>query len=237
MNKAEELEVLKTACSLEYMIAKLEEETAKLEREKPRKPLKPREPRGKSGNVALIPYPVIETPRIVRPPFWIRGVIIMGVCLAAIIITSIKRELMFLNVLSMLGFIFGFLCLMIDGLKSFWKKPKLIQKRIEEIRNSPEYQMQCCQIDEQNRMRQAELDRENQEKYRDECREYEIVLKDYEENQLAVWSAEIADLKDKILYTKNALQEVYNKKVIPLHTAICKRLHIWQCFSIHRIMI
>lgn len=227
MDKVQELENVKTACALEYMIARLEEEAVKFEREKPKKPSKPQKPREQSAKVNPIPYPEIVPPPVVLPPFWKRGVIILGVSFSvmflSMILTFVTFGMFFLTLLSVFGMMAGGFLLLIDGVNASTKKKNITQQRIEEIRNSPEYQIQCRQIDDRNRTRQDRLDRENHEKYlqkceqyKADCQEYEILLKDYEQQQIPQWSADITELNNRISDTKIALQQVYNKNVIPI---------------------
>ncbi|MCM1062716.1 MAG: hypothetical protein NC452_20915, partial [Eubacterium sp.] len=228
MNRAEELENVKTACALEYMIARLEEEAVKLNRDKPQKPSEPTKPLKMTLQAQPIPYPEIVPPPVVLPSFWKRGVIILGVSFFVMVLSMmlgfISPIIMFIFMtLSVFGIMAGIFCLLIDAANSSTQKRRITEQRIEEIRNSSEYQAQCRQIDEQNRMRQEQLDKEVHDKYIQSCveynaahREYTVALKDYEEKQLVEWSANVTELNNMILDTKNALQQVYNRNVIPI---------------------
>lgn len=217
MDRTQELEAVKTACSLEYMLYALKQEAEKLDREKPSQPTKPLQ---MTLRAQPIPYPEIVPPPVVLPRFWIRGVIILGVSFG---IMFLSLMLMFvlpilsfaLGMLSGLGGWAGIILLIIDWRKSSKAKRDITQQRIEEIRNSPEYQMQCRQIDSQNQARQAQIDKEVHDQYIQSCVEYNTQIKEYREQLFPDWQQEVDELNNKISFTNNALQEVYNKNVIP----------------------
>lgn len=217
MDRIQELEVVKTACSLEYMIKALKKEAEKLDREKPSEPRKPLK---MTLQAQPIPYPEIVPPPVVLPRFWIRGVIILGVSIVimpmSVILAVISPALIiFPTLLSVFGFMAGCIILLVDAVNSSAKKRKITEQRIEEIRNSPEYQMQCRQIDSQNQAKQAQLDKKAHDNYIQSCVEYNTQIKEYREQLIPDWQREVNELNNKISFTDNALQEVYNKNVIP----------------------
>lgn len=77
-------------------------------------------------------------------------------------------------------------------------------------------------VDELNKIAQAELDEKNHkdylkryEMYKTACQEYQIQLKEYEEELIPNWNTERSYLAEAIKQTDTALQEVYDTNVIP----------------------
>ena len=233
MEKTQEVEVVKTAYFLEDRIAKLEKEKRQLANNKPQAPTPPLEPQEKFLKAKIVPYPEINPPEVQLPPFWKRGVIILGLTLVATMLSFIPVIGRVFSIVSLFGFWPGVVLLIIDYINTKKEKKRITQENIEKIKNSPEYQRKCQEIDKQNEAEQAKLDKENHEKYvkryeeyKAACQEYEEKdLKEYNEQIFPAWSNEMTNLSNLIEQTREVLQEVYDKKIIPIQycnkSALC----------------
>jgi hypothetical protein len=117
-----------------------------------------------------------------------------------------------------------------EVIKRNFDKRVLKAEEIEKIRESDEYKRSCLEVDEQNRQRQAELDKELYEKYTKEyeeyqrihreyqadCEEYEAVVQYHKDIEVPEWSQGLAILETSLTETKNALKEIYSQNIIPL---------------------
>ena len=243
ITRDEELEVVKTAYFLEDRITTLKKERDALKRNRPQKPVEPQKPTKHFTKASRIPYPPINPPidppnntypQIQLPPFWKRGVYVLG---AGMVLSLFSFRFFFIALLGVIGLYAGIALLIIDWRRNSEQKKRLAQEQeaarkaqeaarkaaVEAIRNSPEYQDECRRIDEQNRIRQAELDKEDHEKYLKQYEEYafsyhnyEIALEIYETQTIPEWSQEIAELDNAIEQTYAVLKEVYGKDVVPI---------------------
>lgn len=237
MDREQELEVVTTAYFLEDRIRELKKENAVLSNSRPPKPIAPREPKEEHLKAELKPYPSITPPKVQLAPFWKRGIRMWILNFAIQIIAYIITFKFpgFGQLLGTLGGLIGAagtIVLISDGFKASKKRKQAIQKQIEEIKNSSEYKNECKIIDEWNQNQQAELDRncherylKRYEEYKAACQEHQIRLKEYEEEVLPSWKHEVSDLTNVIENTNKVLQEVYDKKVIPIQycniSALC----------------
>ena len=243
MDRLQELETVKTAYFLENRLESLRQENKQLSNSKPSKPMAPVEPKEEHKKVVLKEAELKSYPDIVRPEiklgqFWKRGVILLIVGFVALMLAPGFALLPFVSIfLSYVGFIvpiIGIVLLIMDWRKAKQKRDKLLQEHIEKVKNSEEYKNECRiideynqkeqqRVDELNRAAQAELDKECHEKYlkryetyKTACQEYQIRLKEYDEEIIPNWKTELSYLTETINQTENVLQELYNKKVIPI---------------------
>ena len=231
MNREEELEVVTTAYFLEDRVSSLEGEIRSLNNTKPLPPPRPSEPVEEIGKAEVIPYPPIdpvvklEKPRRTWPYGF--GIFIAGMILAnAGIFEALRIPEWVVIILLFLLLLLSPVITIRNGIKdSRINKKKLEElkaKRIEEIRNSPEYVQRCREIDAENERRQAQLDKELHEQY---LRRYEQYKKDtaaYEQGEadyrLTVypeWEKELELAQSALHETKEALAEVYSRNVLP----------------------
>jgi len=192
-----ELEAIKSAYFLEDSIKTLQSDEVQLQISKPQEPKLPIEPKLEKVSAGIIPYPPINP--TVNPPWFTNiGIIIVA-------------SLIFLPA----GILLYFL-----GKK---EKERLVQQKTAEIQNSFDYKRKCEEIDEQNRQRQAQLDKELHEKYTQRYEEYKKSLPKYDEDvqhhktvAIPEWNEEVAVLGTALTETKSALQELYSKNIVPL---------------------
>lgn len=221
MKKEQELEIITTAYFLEERMKELNDGKTKLRNDKPQNPIMPREPQEETEILSPIPYPVITPEKSVIPiiPESCKRILHMAlVVLALSFIVSI-----FIPAIGMpcstIAF-WGGIIYIFRGRKA--EKKRLDNESIERQKNSSAYKQACQEIDKQNRIRQAQKDEElhnkylkKYENYKNAMKQYEVELKEYQQQELPEWENENAALSVTLDETKSALQEIYNKNVIP----------------------
>ena len=132
--------------------------------------------------------------------------------------------------LAPLAIIGGGVLVVIELVKANEKKKEITVKLAEETKCSAEYKRSCEEVDEQNRQRQAQLDKELHDDYMQRCEEYSrkceehnTAMQKYEEEciyhkdtEIPEWSNELTVLGTSLTETKSALKELYNKNIIPM---------------------
>lgn len=213
-----EFENVRTAYFLEETVSNLKREEKQLYRDKPERPVEPQKPVLQSVTAKKAPYPPIN-PNVKFPQTWKKGAYICGVGLIACFLSGLSMFFLYIGFLVMMG---GFYYAVFLFIKDFKEKGRLKEQKIEEIRNSSEYRNQCQQIDEENRTKQMELDKEMKERYSQQCLEYEEAMKSYKEQtvlfekeDLPQWNETMESLQTALHETQNALQDVYDKNIIP----------------------
>ena len=136
ITRDEELEVVKTAYFLEDRITTLKKERDALKRNRPQKPAEPKKPTERTTKASHIPYPSITLPnntyqQVQLPPFWKRGVYVLGAGTALVFLSflSIGVFPMAYTIISLLGAVgwyVGIAILIKDGIHN----SKLIGKTI-----------------------------------------------------------------------------------------------------------
>lgn len=202
MDREKELEVVKTAYFLEDIIQTFEEDERQLREEKPLAPALPAhpvEPKLEQQIVPALPYP------------------------------EIQPKTKFNWIIALVGMIFPPLGILWFAIYYFVLYKKAKEQEILAIQNSNEYKLQCADIDEQNRQRQAQMDKELHddylrqcEAYKEQCKEYEIAtqrhkedVKHYETVIVPAWSEELARLDSALNEARVALGEIYSQNIIP----------------------
>lgn len=210
--RTEELENVRTAYFLEETISKLDEEIENHLEQKPHKPVKPVL---KSQEASITPYPQIDISQVARPQTWKKGLIVSGIGIILSIIGITIPFLSFVASLSGLAMTGGWLY----AVYSFWvdrKKYKILkQQYIEQVEKSPQYQNQCKKIDEENHLRQIQLDEQMKQEYSQRLENFNDVLKTYENELLPHWEEEYRALQTAKIETKRVLDEVYSKDIVP----------------------
>ena len=214
MNKELELEVVKSAFFLEDKISGLERDDEQLRRNKPQEPMHPTEPRLENQVVDSLPYPKLKVQSKYK---WAYFFAFGGALIFLATITA------FLN--PVIGSLFGMLCIFAGpcgaiGYYFIRKNDKNTRQR--ELSRSAEYRRQCEEINECNRNRQMELNKELHEKYIRRYENYKKSLPQYEESlihyknvEIPEWSEERAVLGAALIDFKSALQELYDRNIIP----------------------
>ena len=229
MERTQELEIVNTAYFLEDRLLKLEDEKKELQSEKPQKPTHPEEPVEEFLKIEPKPYPEI-TPSIERKRgVWKRGAYIWGgsilLQVVSIILGTILPSLTFLTLLSgilSLGPIAGIVIIILDYMNEK-KNNKIANEQYKKaVENSTEYRQKCEVIYEENRIRQAQADKETHEKYIQRFNDYQKLCKQYEENmveykelKIPEWTESVNELQSVIQYTEDTLREVYGKNILP----------------------
>ena len=216
MTREEQFEVLKMTWIFEQTVERLSDEAKKLKLDKPKSPIspiKPIEPKENRVQVTPLPYPEIIPPEIESEAKMDGKSFVKKHGIGMVVGGALYAGLMVKNAL--------------DESK---QKAEQRKRMIEEIRNSQEYKDKCSQIDEENRLRQEAMDRQLHEEYLREYEEYkksfhqysvelEQYHRDFEEYNVEIipdWIEEIEMLQIALEDAKNALQDLYNKNVLPL---------------------
>lgn len=224
LEKRQEVEVVTTAYFLEENISRLKKENTRLHNNRPPEPAAPPEPKLKKTKVAPIPYPTIDVQVGASDNF--RGYFksynkkfVIG-CIAVIALFSVIKS----EAVALLALVALLLYILMKRI--FWLftgKSTVKEQKENEIKNSPEYQARCREIDEENRRRQEQLDRELYEQYVKECEQHKIALvrhedevKRYRSETLPAWEEEVSALEKALNDTQAALQELYDRRVIPI---------------------
>lgn len=233
MDRLQELEMVKTAFFLEERLVEIKNEEVELNGLKPKRPNEPIKPVEKKVPLHKLPYPEIKA-EVTMPNFLetdnnkylLYGSI--GALAFSFIIMPILSGLIsgIFNLFGIIFFIAGVVGFILLGTKYndvVKAKEKAKNEKIEAIRTSEEYQEQCKSIDEKNIAMQAELDKASHEEYVKKYEKYEIVHKQYEDelnnyNSVLIpdWSAKVNDLRDIKAKTREVLNELYDKNVIPI---------------------
>jgi len=94
---------------------------------------------------------------------------------------------------------------------------------INKTMNSAGYIQACAAVDEQNRQRQYQLDKELHDKYLQRYDEYQKATQKYNDdllyyNRVAMpeWSQELSMLETALVDSRGALAELYSKNIIPM---------------------
>lgn len=213
IEKKQEAEVVTTAYFLEKNIDQLKQEQRELNARRPREPAAPQRPRRREAKITPIPYPPVDG-TVKFPMIFLKGFLI---CCALAVIGSLFPRLSFILPIAYIGNVFWWL--MIGW---FFARKKIQRTREERIRTSSEYQIQCREIDEENRKNQERLDEEMEAKYLADCEQYNIALQKhqddirrYQEEILPAWSEEAEVLQTALKDAQTALQELYDRRVIP----------------------
>lgn len=224
LEKRQEVEVVTTAYFLEENISRLKKENTRLHNNRPPEPTAPPEPKLKKTKISPIPYPEVDAQIGAGDNF--RGYFksynkkfVLG-CIAAFILFSLLKSEAY-ALLSFAALLFYILMKRI-----FWMfigKSTVKEQKEEQIKNTPEYKARCREIDEENRRRQEQLDRELHEQYLKECEQHKIALAQHEEEMkryrgeiLPAWEEEVSALEKALNDTQAALQELYDRRVIPI---------------------
>jgi hypothetical protein len=127
----------------------------------------------------------------------------------------------------------GMLCIpggIVLPIVGYSRKSKRIAELTEVIRCSEEFRRGCAEVDEQNKQRQIQLDKELQDAYMQRCEEYKMKCEEhrqslqmYEESvkyhrdtEIPEWSEELAALNTALVEAKSALKELYDRNIIPM---------------------
>lgn len=229
MSREEELEVVTTAYFLEERISELQRDKEQLYDNKPHKPTKPTMPKEPAQpekvEISPLPYPTITPDQIQMPGKWKRVLIV------SLIVATVAQVIPFIGMLiSLILYIGGIYYTIKIYRQERAEKKRLQAESVERIRNSAEYREKCQEIDEQNRIRQAQKDEEIHNKYVQRYAEYQMAMQQYEENtkqydadvrvyeeeQIPEWKEERESLRTAMDDTQNTLQEVYNRNIIPV---------------------
>lgn len=225
MNREKELEVVTTAYFLVERISELERDKQQLQGSKPNKPKIPVEPQLETQTIKAEPYPDIQPGSIEFESKWKKIMVaaVFGPCILGSILSLIPIIRYFAWLVAIVGEVSGIIYGFKTKKSETEEKKRLEQESIERIRNSSEYIQKCKEIDEQNRLRQAQKDEELQkrylqryEEYKKSVYQYELDLKQYEEQELPEWNKDSMELSTVLENTKDALEAVYNKNIIPI---------------------
>lgn len=237
VSKEIEMEVTKAAYFLEETIRNLENDNTQLRQNKPREPMPPHEPSLEMSTVDALPYPTINVDSDMPKINWKIGVIVAGLGVVFSFIGSILLFSAFspiATILTTLGGLCipaGIILIVVMAIQGVQKKNRLKAERIQTIENSAEYKRSCAEIDEQNRQRQTQLDKELHNQYQQRCEEYKIFLQKYEDDVkyyndtvIPEWEEELATVETALNNAKGALKELYDKNIIPMkyrnHSAV-----------------
>lgn len=231
MNKEIELEVTKSAFFLEDKIAKLENDNKRIRTNRPKEPALPIEPQPEQQKVQLLPYPPINPIVNMAKGWWKKGVIVYGIGIIGVIISVILSSasgdflafigtiFYFISGLAMPG---GTIVILLELKKAYDAKKKLKAQYTEDIRSSAEYIRSCAEIDEQNRQRQAQLDNDLHDRYTQRYEDYKKAMLQYEADvkhhkdvEIPEWTEDLTILDTALTDAKNALQELYERNIIP----------------------
>lgn len=230
-SKEEALDNLKAAYYLESMLKKLESDLKGLRKSFPKSPnFKLKEPVLNKTTVKLQEFTPEPYPKIVFKGFWSNLDMIANL---TIVVTAIFAIAMFANgtfvPLGIVGLLVGLGAFVLSGFTA--QKERNYKKQVEQ---TPDYQEQCRQIDAQNKEEEARIAKineealrkaaeEDQKKYDEELsvynkakRDYELEMKEYTEGPLQKWKDEYAKIEERISETQEAVNEVYDKNIVPI---------------------
>ena len=221
ISREQELEVTKSAYYLEDTLQILKNESLELQRNKPKEPKPPQEPVIEQATAEPIPYPFIDVSSTkFRWGKWL--LLIIGSFIIIPLVFSLGFVIPVLGIVLFIAAVAYLPFIIILTVKDYNKKTKLTNQRINEVSNSVEYIQACAAIDEQNRQQQAQLDKELHENYIQRYDEYQKATLKYNDdikyyNEIAIpeWSEEVSILNTAIIDSKNSLDELYDRNIIP----------------------
>jgi len=221
ITREQELEITTSAYFLEDTLQTLENESYELQRNKPQEPKPPKEPVIEQATVEPIPYPYIDVSSLkFKWGKWL--LLILGAFLIIPLFFSLSMVIDILGTVLMIISLAYLPFIIILTVKDYNKKTKLTNQRINEVSNSAEYMQACAGIDEQNRQRQAQLDKELHENYIQRYDEYQKAtlkynddIKYYNEVATPEWSQEVSILNTALINSRNSLNELYDRNIIP----------------------
>lgn len=222
-NRAQELEVINTAFFLEGTLVELRKDKQQLDDDKPMKPSSPIKPTLRIPEVPKENYPSIPTPDVPFPSAWKMAAI--GSALASVAVALLCSRsgnfMMVVPALIALVAIFAgpIVCYCIGNNI----RTKEINRLIEARANSSEYKAQCQQIDQHNALRQKQAEEQAREQFALATQEYEQKLLPefkeraelYKAETLPEYQAEQTALQEAIDAAEAALQEVYDRNILP----------------------
>jgi len=222
ITREQELEVIKSAFSLEKKVQTFFSESLDLQGNKPKEPKPPIEPSHEQATVDPIPYPAIDVSSTkFRWGKWL--LLIVGAFFIIPLIFSLGFTVGIFGIVFFLAAIAYLPFVIVLAVKDSNKKKILTNQRINDVTNSPEYQRSCAEIDEQNRQRQAQLDKRLRDKYVHQNDEYQKAtlkynddLKQYNEVVIPEWTMKITNANEALNSASISLKEVYKKNIIPV---------------------
>ena len=223
LERKEELEVVTTAFFLEERLKELKGQKESLQSNKPIKPSAPIEPQLEHEKVAPIPYPEVNAKQMQVKSEWKKYLIFSPICIivAYTLVFAFFSVPVLTTIFSILG-VAGFWGGIIYALKLRKKEKTEREEKVKEILNSAEYKQKCKEIDEQNRKNQEIKDEELHNKYVERYQAFEKAkeqyandIKEYNEYEIPAWEEENTALSLALNETKDVLQSVYDKNIIP----------------------
>lgn len=222
-NRAQELEVINTAFFLEGTLVELRKDKQQLDDSKPIKPSSPIRPTLRVPDAPKEDYPNIPTPDVPFPSVW--KIAAIGSAIASVVVALLCSRsgnfTMIVPALIALVAIFAgpIVCYCIGNNIRAEKINRLVEARA----NSSEYKAQCQQIDQRNAMRQKQAEEQARKQFALATQEYERKLLPKFEEQAELYKTEILPeyqaeqtaLQEAIDAAEAALQEVYDRNILP----------------------
>lgn len=221
-SRTQELEVINTAFFLEGTLAELRKDMKRLDGSKPAKPAPPKKPALSIPQISKEDYPAIPEPEVPFPRMWkIAAIACVAVSLLGTFIIPSSSDLsknwpMIASVILVVGVA---ACCVIGGRIRSAEKNRIIEAHV----NSAEYKTQCEQIDQRNASHQKQAEEAARERLTLATQEYEQKLLPayeqslalYNEETLPEYKAEQTALQEAINSAEAALQEVYDRNILP----------------------
>lgn len=218
LERREELEVVTTAFFLEERLKELQNQKESLQLNKPAKPSVPVEPKLEHEEITPITYPDVSEKQIQVKSKWKKCLVFSVVCIIVAYTLVFATFNTFFGFLGVAGFWGGIICALVLRKKEKAER----EEKVQEILNSAEYKQKCKEIDEQNRKNQKIKDEELHNKYVERYQAFEKAkeqyandIKEYNEYEIPAWEEENTALSLALSETKDVLQSVYDKNIIP----------------------